>query len=109
MALVLAAPHSAVALVSDDLSSPARTPEQVAEDQETSRLLRDAVVALPPRQREVVVCRYLLDLSERDTAQVLGVPLGTVKSRLSRGLAALHVALTPTMAPESLDAERRGG
>lgn len=92
----------------DDLSSTARTPEEAAEDQDTSRLLRDAVLALPPRQREVVVCRYLLELSERETAQVLGVPLGTVKSRLSRGLAALQAALSPEMTPGPLNAERRG-
>lgn len=94
-------------LVADDLSAPARTPEQVAEDQETSRLLRDALLALPPRQREVVVCRYLLELSERETAQVLGVPFGTVKSRLSRGLAALQAALGPETTPGRLDVERR--
>jgi RNA polymerase sigma factor (sigma-70 family) len=36
--------------------------------------------------RHVVVCRYLLDLDEAETATVLGVPRGTVKSRLSRAL-----------------------
>jgi RNA polymerase sigma factor (sigma-70 family) len=36
--------------------------------------------------RQVVVCRYLLDLDEAETATVLGVPRGTVKSRLSRAL-----------------------
>ena len=71
-------------LVGDDLTAAVPAPEQVAEERETSRLLRDAVVALPPHQREVVVCRYLLDFSERETAQVLGIATGTVKSRLSR-------------------------
>jgi RNA polymerase sigma factor (sigma-70 family) len=96
-------------LVGDDLAAAAPTPEQAAEDRETSRLLRNALVALPPRQREVVVCRYLLDLSERDTAQVLEIPSGTVKSRLSRALAALQAALGPTMAPVAMDAERTRG
>ena len=36
--------------------------------------------------RQVVVCRYLLDLDEAETASVLGVPRGTVKSRLRRAL-----------------------
>jgi RNA polymerase sigma factor (sigma-70 family) len=72
-------------------------------------MLRNVLVALPPRQREVVVCRYLLDLSERDTAQVLEIPSGTVKSRLSRALAALQAALGPTMAPVAMDAERNRG
>ena len=96
-------------LVGDDLTSTVPAPEQVAEERETRRLLRDAVVALPPHQREVVVCRYLLDLSERDTSQVLGIPGGTVKSRLSRALAALQATLRPTMAPAAMDAEGRRG
>jgi RNA polymerase sigma factor (sigma-70 family) len=48
--------------------------------------LRAAVDALPPRYRDVVTCRYLLDLSEDETARVLGLARGTVKSRLSRAL-----------------------
>jgi RNA polymerase sigma-70 factor (ECF subfamily) len=44
------------------------------------------VNALPDRQRRVVVCRYFLDLSEAETAQVLSWPLGSVKSRTSRAL-----------------------
>ena len=48
--------------------------------------LRAAVDALPLRYRDVVSCRYLLDLSEDETAHVLGIPRGTVKSRLSRAL-----------------------
>jgi RNA polymerase sigma-70 factor (ECF subfamily) len=48
--------------------------------------VRAALGSLPPRYREVVACRYLLDLSEAETAQVLGIAPGTVKSRLSRAL-----------------------
>ena len=58
---------------------------------------RDAVWTsiqqLPTRQREVIVCRFYLDLSERDTADALGCSPGTVKSSLSRGLAALRAVL----------------
>ena len=79
-----------LALLGDHLpQASAGSPHEIAEHRETSRMLRDAVNALPPRQREVIVCRYLLDLSEQDTAQVLRIPEGTVKSRLSRGLRAL--------------------
>lgn len=53
-----------------------------------------ALQALPRRERECVVLRHYLDLSERDTAQTLGVSVGTVKSSASRGLAALRAALT---------------
>ena len=45
------------------------------------------------RDREVVVCRYLLDLSEAETAQALGWPKGTVKSRTARALARLRTRL----------------
>jgi RNA polymerase sigma-70 factor (ECF subfamily) len=96
-------------LVGDDLTAAVPATEQVAEERERSRLLRDALIALPPHQREVVVCRYLLDLSERDTAQILGIPSGTVKSRLSRALAALQATLRPTMAPAAMDVEGRRG
>jgi RNA polymerase sigma factor (sigma-70 family) len=51
-----------------------------------------AKLALP--QRAVVVCRVLLDMSTAETAALLGVAEGTVKSRLARALAALRVALT---------------
>ena len=45
-----------------------------------------AVNALPDRERQVLVCRYFLDLSEAETAQVLAWPLGSVKSRTFRAL-----------------------
>jgi RNA polymerase sigma factor (sigma-70 family) len=55
-------------------------------DAERRASLLAAVDALPPKLRDVVACRHLLDLSEAETATVLGVPAGTVKSRLSRAL-----------------------
>jgi RNA polymerase sigma-70 factor (ECF subfamily) len=56
-----------------------------------------AVGALPDKLRRVVVCRYLLELDEASTALVLGLPRGTVKSRLSRGLARLRADLATTV------------
>jgi RNA polymerase sigma-70 factor (sigma-E family) len=55
--------------------------------------LRRALVLLPPRQRATVVLRVVEDLSELDTAALLGVSTGTVKSHLSRGIARLRAAL----------------
>jgi RNA polymerase sigma-70 factor (ECF subfamily) len=46
--------------------------------------LLHAIEVLPAKFRLVVTCRYLVDLSEAESAEVLGWPLGTVKSRLAR-------------------------
>lgn len=56
--------------------------------------LRRALDALPLKQRSVVVLRYFEDLSEQEVAEVLGLPVGTVKSRTARALAALRPLLT---------------
>ena len=70
-----------------------------AEDEALTRrregTVRAALDTLPLRYRDVVACRYLLDLSEAETAQVLGIARGTVKSRLSRALDRLERQLDP--------------
>ena len=50
----------------------------------------DMVQTLPRRARAVVVLRYYEQLSEAETAEVLGISVGTVKSQSSRALAALR-------------------
>jgi RNA polymerase sigma-70 factor, ECF subfamily len=50
------------------------------------------LAALPERLREVLVLRYYRDLGEREIAEVLGIPAGTVKSRLHAALQALRAA-----------------
>jgi RNA polymerase sigma-70 factor (sigma-E family) len=52
--------------------------------------VRQALAALPDGQRAVLVLRYFDDQSEADTARLLGISPGTVKSRAARGLAALR-------------------
>lgn len=52
-----------------------------------------ALQALGPRERETVVLRHYLDLSEKQTAEALGVSVGAVKGYASRGLASLRAAL----------------
>lgn len=64
-------------------------PEQ-AESRAARELLWTELSALPPRMRAVVVLRIWEDLSEADTARVLGCSPGSVKSQLSRGMARLR-------------------
>lgn len=61
-----------------------------------SRLeLVEGLRRLPRRQREVVALRYLADVSEAETARLLGCAPGTVKQHAHRGLAALRLGLAP--------------
>jgi RNA polymerase sigma-70 factor (ECF subfamily) len=55
--------------------------------------LRAALSRLPAPQRAAIVLRYYADLNEAEIAEALGVPRGTVKSRLFNGLARLRTAL----------------
>lgn len=69
-------------------------PADAALSAERRAALLDAIRHLDDRDREVIVCRYLLDLSEAETAQTLGWPLGTVKSRTARALVRLRTWLS---------------
>jgi len=66
---------------------------------ETRAELLDALARLTPRQRAVLVLRYFNDLTEAQTAEVLGCSPGTVKSNTSRGLARLREVLAPIPNP----------
>ncbi len=68
--------------------------------------LRRALRTLPKRQREVVVLRYLADLSEGEVAAVLGISAGSVKSAASRGAAARRAHLGDPTRPEGRGEQR---
>lgn len=57
-------------------------------------ILDRALARLEPEQRAVVVLRYYLELSLSETAATLGIPVGTVKSRLHRSLAQMRISVT---------------
>lgn len=65
----------------------------LAEAGSDARMVRAAVDALPTEQRDVVALVMLEELSYREAADLLGVPIGTVMSRLSRAKAALARAI----------------
>jgi RNA polymerase sigma-70 factor (sigma-E family) len=73
----------------------AAMPDRAAEIAERDYLLR-ALAGLPPGQRTVLVLRYFVDLSEAETAEVLGCSVGTVKSQASRALDRLRFTVGPT-------------
>ena len=68
-----------------------------SEEPEIAMVVRRALARLTPGQRAVVVLRHFDDLTERETAEVLGVSIGTVKSQNAAALARLR-----TGAPELL-------
>ncbi len=71
---------------------------EVSSDPETAMVVRRALARLTPAQCAVLVLRHFDDLTERETADVLGVTIGTVKSQNAAALTRLR-----TGAPELLD------
>lgn len=82
-----------------DRATRAATPDTVGSPEtevlaaETRRALLEALAGLRDEDREVIGARYLLELSEAETAETLGLRRGTVKSRTSRALGRLRLAL----------------
>ncbi len=79
-------------------------PEQAGADQTENVAaghdLWSAMERLPRRQRAVVVLRYFEDLTEAETAQVMGCSVGTVKSQTSKALAKLRI--DPALASDDI-------
>ena len=85
--------HAALALRAADLEAPGEDPEAAALARERRERLVTAVEQLRDDDREVLACRYFLDLSEEETADALGIARGTVKSRTHRALVRLQEEL----------------
>ena len=96
--------HQTVSLTSSDdddgehewdvpVTSGDTVPEDALERRETVIAVRRAIESLPEDMRRVIVMRDLNDMPYADIADILGIELGTVKSRLSRGRAALKKIL----------------
>ncbi len=78
----------------DDAADPGSTPEENAVLKERRTRLRAAIRALPEEFRAAVLLRDLEGLSYDEVAQVLSIPIGTVRSRLARGRALLREKLS---------------
>lgn len=78
--------------------------EEILIGQDDGALVREALAQLPPNHREIVVLRDLEGLSYRDIATVVGIPIGTVMSRLARARDQLKVQLAATIDKENKDA-----
>lgn len=85
----------------DEESSEGRTladvnavdPLRLQVEQEERKKVMEAVLQLPPRQREIIMLRHYEDMSLQEIAQAQGCALGTVKSSLHRAIAALKTIL----------------
>jgi RNA polymerase sigma-70 factor (ECF subfamily) len=75
--------------IEEGFSSAAGRPDRALAGREASELLQAALAKLPPDLRETIILRDLQELEYREIAVVLGIPEGTVKSRLNRGRAEL--------------------
>ena len=95
------------AAASNEQSDPRPNPEELASRQSDIERVRAAIEELQEPFREAVVLRDLEDLSYAEIAEVTGVPIGTVMSRLSRGRAMLAKRLLPIGSSD--DARLRSG
>ena len=85
--------RAALALRAADPRAPGEDPEAAALASERRERLLTAVEGLRDDDREVLACRYFLELSEEETAAALGIARGTVKSRTHRALERLQEEL----------------
>ncbi len=81
------------AAVLPELKSGDANPEELLLDQVDSAALRRAIEALPAEYREAIVLRELEEMSYKEIAEVAGIPIGTVMSRLARGRRLLQESL----------------
>ena len=73
----------------DRLTSPGASQHELAAQKELATMVQNALAQVSVELREAVILRDLQDLDYKEIAQVLGIPEGTVKSRISRGRAEL--------------------
>jgi len=83
----------------DWVADPGRSPLQLAMDREQEALIQRALSDINPNFRAVLVLREIEALNYDEIAEILGLSLGTVKSRILRGRDALRLRLTEHLRP----------
>jgi len=78
-----------------ELAGPGPQPDEVLKRKEQRMVIEQAIDSLPPDYRMAIVLRHTEGLSYEEIADVLGVPLGTVKARIHRARSALQKKLAP--------------
>jgi len=79
------------------LATPGGTPQEQASDREREAIVMEALAGLEEEHRAVVILRDLESFGYEEIAEILGVPTGTVKSRLHRARLALREKLAPIL------------
>jgi RNA polymerase sigma-70 factor, ECF subfamily len=92
-----------------DFKSDDDLPEAALMQSQDSAAIFDALMKLPEQQRSVLVLFYYEDLPQKEIAEILGIPIGTVKSRLSNSLKRLRELLTSPHPPDPLLPKGEGG
>jgi RNA polymerase sigma-70 factor (ECF subfamily) len=98
---IVALDEAALTLAADEAvmrgMAPTENPEVIVLQSAQRKIVNQALEELPVAFREVLVMREIEDLSYKEIAQVAGIPIGTVMSRLARGRALLKTALAARM------------
>jgi RNA polymerase sigma-70 factor (ECF subfamily) len=81
--------------VTRQIEDPGPTPEMITEEAERTTILQSAIATLPEYQRAMVVLYHGQQKSYEEIAEIMDLPIGTVKSRLNRARLALKEKLSP--------------
>jgi RNA polymerase sigma-70 factor, ECF subfamily len=84
-----------------EMSSSEPLPEETSLLSQQQRLIRQALSTLPPEQRKALELAYFSGLTHNEIATTLGVPLGTIKTRIRMAMDKLRIALCPLAAGSS--------
>jgi RNA polymerase sigma-70 factor (ECF subfamily) len=90
-------------------ADPAPDPERSLADREVALVLESAIAALEPAYREVLLLRDVEGLSAAEVAEVTGITVAAVKSRLHRARRTVRDRLAPLLAPAALPEPARPG